>query len=147
MKNLHGSLEYTRGDLFGSHLRAQAYYGAYDAWFLFFPNSFLAGGQSFPGSQQLEDGPACVPEMEQDTRGPVSGGVRVAKIWFEGDDYTNVVNRSVDLKLGNLGSLRLGMKDLLNEHYFPVISQPFNSNDRFTAGRGRTINLTCSLDW
>ena len=52
-----------------------------------------------------------------------------------------------NLELGNLGSLRLGVKNLLNEQYFPVISQVFNFDDRFTAGRGRTINLTYSFDW
>jgi iron complex outermembrane receptor protein len=45
------------------------------------------------------------------------------------------------------GTLKLGVKNLLDEQYFPVMNQIFNFDSNYTAGQGRTISATYSIDW
>lgn len=47
----------------------------------------------------------------------------------------------------NWGTLELGVRNLLDEQYIPVMSQIFNFDDHYTAGQGRTISATYSIDW
>lgn len=61
------------------------------------------------------------------------------------DDYVVVdLVSTLDFKTG---SLSVGIKNLLDEQYFPTISQMYNFNDRFSAGLGRTISATYSFKW
>ncbi|CAI2717107.1 TonB-dependent receptor domain-containing protein [Nitrospina watsonii] len=46
------------------------------------------------------------------------------------------------------GSLSVGIRNLLDEQYFPTISQFYNlGGNRFSAGSGRTISATYSFKW
>ena len=47
----------------------------------------------------------------------------------------------------NKGTLNIGVKNLFNEQYYPVISQIYNFDNRFSAGSGRTISATYSINW
>ncbi|WP_187291895.1 TonB-dependent receptor domain-containing protein [Nitrospina gracilis] len=46
-----------------------------------------------------------------------------------------------------VGTLKVGIRNLLDEQYFPTISQMYNFNNRFSAGMGRTISATYSIKW
>ncbi len=45
------------------------------------------------------------------------------------------------------GTLQVGVENLFDEQYFPVISQMFNFNENYSAGQGRTISATYSIEW
>lgn len=45
------------------------------------------------------------------------------------------------------GDLTLAINNLLNEDYFPVISQIYNFDTQYTQGPGRSVMLTYGLDW
>lgn len=45
------------------------------------------------------------------------------------------------------GSLRLGVRNLLNEFYFPAVSQWYNFGFAYAAGQGRTVSLAYELPW
>lgn len=45
------------------------------------------------------------------------------------------------------GDLTLAVNNLLNEDYFPVISQIYNFDTQYTQGPGRSVMLTYGLDW
>ena len=45
------------------------------------------------------------------------------------------------------GTLQVGVENLFDEQYFPVISQMYNFNNRYSAGQGRTISATYSIEW
>ncbi len=45
------------------------------------------------------------------------------------------------------GALKIGVKNLFDEQYFPVISQMYNFDNRYSAGQGRTVSATYSMDW
>ncbi len=44
------------------------------------------------------------------------------------------------------GTLQLGIENLFNAEYFPVISQVFGGTNKY-AGRGTTVSLGYSFDW
>ncbi len=44
------------------------------------------------------------------------------------------------------GKIQLGIENLFNTDYFPIIAQVYGGRSQF-AGRGRTISLSYSLDW
>ncbi|AMA10798.1 MULTISPECIES: TonB-dependent siderophore receptor [unclassified Picosynechococcus] len=44
------------------------------------------------------------------------------------------------------GKIQLGVENLFNAEYFPIIAQVYGGRNQF-AGRGRTISLSYSLDW
>ncbi|MGP0565517.1 MULTISPECIES: TonB-dependent receptor domain-containing protein [unclassified Nitrospina] len=46
-----------------------------------------------------------------------------------------------------VGTLKVGIRNLLDELYFPTISQMYNFNNRYSAGMGRTISATYSIKW
>lgn len=61
------------------------------------------------------------------------------------DDYTLVhLTSRFDLPAG---SLALGVRNLLNEDYFPAISQAFNIPTARSKGRGRTVSASYELEW
>jgi len=41
----------------------------------------------------------------------------------------------------------LAVNNLLNEDYFPVISQIYNFDTQYTQRTGRSVMLTYGLDW
>ncbi len=45
------------------------------------------------------------------------------------------------------GSLHLGVENLLNTMYFPVLSQVYNLGFGYSAGHGRRVNLGYSIEW
>ncbi|MBK1699028.1 TonB-dependent receptor domain-containing protein [Rhodovibrio salinarum] len=45
------------------------------------------------------------------------------------------------------GTLELGIQNLLNEDYFPVLHQAAANPDYFNAGQGRTASITYSVKW
>ena len=50
------------------------------------------------------------------------------------------------IKMG-AGTLQIGVENLLDNQYFPVVSQLQASNSSYSAGRGRTLSLRYSVDW
>ncbi|AFY58513.1 outer membrane receptor protein [Rivularia sp. PCC 7116] len=50
------------------------------------------------------------------------------------------------IKMG-AGTLQIGVENLLDNQYFPVVSQLQASNSSFSAARGRTLSLRYSVDW
>lgn len=45
------------------------------------------------------------------------------------------------------GTLKVGIENLLDEQYFPVISQMYNFDNRYSAGQGRVLSATYTIDW
>lgn len=45
------------------------------------------------------------------------------------------------------GDVTLAVNNLLNEDYFPVISQMYNFDGYYTKGPGRSVQLTYGIDW
>ena len=45
------------------------------------------------------------------------------------------------------GDITLAVNNLLNEDYFPVISQIYNFDTQYTQGPGRSVMVTYGLDW
>ncbi|MBA1147983.1 TonB-dependent receptor [Ectothiorhodospiraceae bacterium WFHF3C12] len=45
------------------------------------------------------------------------------------------------------GQVRVGVENLLNEEYFPVINQAANTSYAYSMGPGRTVSLTYAVDW
>lgn len=45
------------------------------------------------------------------------------------------------------GRLQIGVENLFDEQYFPVISQMYNFDNRYSAGQGRTVSATYSIEW
>ncbi|TAE55874.1 MAG: AMIN domain-containing protein [Nostocales cyanobacterium] len=50
------------------------------------------------------------------------------------------------IKLGS-GSLQIGIENLLDSQYFPVVSQLQSSDSSYAAGRGRTLSFKYLLKW
>lgn len=47
----------------------------------------------------------------------------------------------------SVGDFTLAVNNLLNEDYFPVISQMYNFDTQYTKGPGRSVMLTYGIDW
>lgn len=61
------------------------------------------------------------------------------------DGYTLVdLTATVDIGPGSAG---LAIRNLLNEDYFPAISQAFNIPSAYAKGPGRTVGMSYSVDW
>ena len=45
------------------------------------------------------------------------------------------------------GTLRVGVENLLNEDYFPPVSEAFALDDSYSKGEGRTVTLAYELTW
>lgn len=50
------------------------------------------------------------------------------------------------IKLG-AGTLQLGLENLFNSQYFPVVSQLQANDSAYAAARGRTLSIKYSFDW
>jgi iron complex outermembrane receptor protein len=45
------------------------------------------------------------------------------------------------------GTLQLGVENLFNSQYFPVVSQLQSTDAAYAAARGRTLSLRYSINW
>jgi len=45
------------------------------------------------------------------------------------------------------GSLKVGVENLFDTQYFPVVSQYYNFDNQYTAGQGRIVSATYSREW
>jgi iron complex outermembrane recepter protein len=57
-----------------------------------------------------------------------------------------VVDYISSVKLGT-GTLQIGIENLFNTQYFPVVSQLQASDSSYAAARGRTLSIKYSIDW
>jgi iron complex outermembrane receptor protein len=51
------------------------------------------------------------------------------------------------IQLGNAGTLQIGVENLFDNQYFPVISQIQANDSAYAAARGRTVSIKYSIDW
>lgn len=73
-----------------------------------------------------------------------------------GDDSTLFGRRPVEsyftldyissIRMGS-GTLQLGIENLFNNQYFPVVSQLQANDSAYSAARGRTLSIKYSIDW
>jgi len=60
-------------------------------------------------------------------------------------DYL-IVDLLSSIKIGN-GTLQIGIENLFNRDYFPIVSQLQTSDTQYLAGRGRSLAVRYNLTW
>lgn len=73
-------------------------------------------------------------------------GVPVGNFYTGRVEPTTRIDASTEYKMGP-ANFTLGINNLLNNDYFPVISQAINRNERYSKALGRTIFLQVGIDY
>lgn len=51
------------------------------------------------------------------------------------------------IQLGEAGTLEIGIENLFDNQYFPIVSQLQSNDSAYAAARGRTVSIKYSIDW
>ncbi|URD53272.1 TonB-dependent receptor [Chroococcidiopsis sp. CCNUC1] len=51
------------------------------------------------------------------------------------------------IQLGDAGTLQIGVENLFDNQYFPIVSQIQANDSAYSAARGRTVSIKYSIDW
>ena len=60
--------------------------------------------------------------------------------------YLNVDYIS-SIQLGDAETLQIGVENLFDNQYFPIVSQIQANDSAYSAARGRTVSIKYSIDW
>ena len=51
------------------------------------------------------------------------------------------------IQLGEAGTLQIGIENLFDNQYFPIVSQLQSNDSAYAAARGRTVSIKYSIEW
>jgi len=74
------------------------------------------------------------------------GATNFAGAADEVDDAFVIVDYYASVSVG-LGDLEVGVRNLLNEDYFPVAAQSFGLGGAFSTGQGRSASISYDISW